>query len=121
MIPETIWAIDVKWDPVFLGPKLNEAGDDFEHVYNEEAVEQVIYLSIKDSDATQDLINAHPANIRKRLNVLKEEIEEKEWSIALGSITLDIDFKTQQLIFNGTIEGRESQSIRVALDLTKED
>ena len=96
MIPETIWAIDIKWDSVSLGPKLNDSGDDFEYVYNEKAVEQVIYLSIKDSDTTQELINAHPVAIRKRLNILKEEIEEKEWSIALGSITLDIDFENQQ-------------------------
>ncbi|MBU2514509.1 hypothetical protein KJ966_24555 [bacterium] len=120
-VPDAIWAIDIKWDAVTLGPKLNDTEDDFEYVYNEEAVKQVIYLAIRDSDNTQTLINAHPTDVLKRLNKLKEEIEDKEWSIVLGSISLKVDYETKQLIFNGLIEGQEMQSVRVALDLTKED
>ncbi len=120
-IPENVWAVDIKWDPVFLGPKLNEAEDDFEYVTNEKAAEQVIYLAIRDSDNTQTLINAHPADALKRLNKLKEEIEDKEWSIVLGSVFLDIDYKNHLLIFRGKTKGQEMKSIRVALDLTMED
>lgn len=121
LVPETIWAIDIKWDPVTLGPKLNEAEDDFEYVYNENAVRQVVYLAIKDSEEAQGLINAHPVDVRKRLNSLKEKIEDEEWSIVLGSIVMEIDYQAQQLIFNAVIAGHNIQSIRIALDLTKED
>lgn len=118
---EAIWAIDIKWDPVSLGPKLNEAGDDFVYVYNEDAVAQVIHLAIRDSEYTPQMINAHPSVVNRLLNDLTDELENNEWSIALGTIKLDVDYKTQQLIFTGITGGHNPKPIRVALDLTKED
>lgn len=119
-IPDSIWAIDIKWDPVNLGPKLNDDGTDFEYVYNEEAVAQAIHLAIRDSEYTAQMINAHPAKLRLLLNRLKDQLEDSEWSVALGTINLDLDLDTKQLIFTGKTEGVNPQSIRVALDLTNE-
>ena len=81
----------------------------------------MLFRSIKDSEEAQGLINAHPVDVRKRLNSLKEKIEDEEWSIVLGSIVMEIDYQAQQLIFNAVIAGHNIQSIRIALDLTKED
>ncbi len=119
-VPETIWAVDIEWDPVTLGVKLNEAGDDFEYVYNENAVAQVIKLAIRDSDFAQQMINSHSSQLPLLLNKLKDELEDKEWGVALGSISLDINLKTSQLIFNGLTTHLPPKPIRVALDLTKD-
>ena len=120
-IPTNIWAVDIKWDSVALGPKLNDEGTDFEYVYNEKAVGQVIHLAIRDSEYTPQMINALPAKLQLLLNQLKDELEDKEWSVALGSISLDIDFETKQLVFTGKTESVNPQSIRVALDETIHD
>jgi hypothetical protein len=119
-VVDGIWAMDIRWDPVGLGATMNQVGDDFEYVYNEDAVAQVIHLAIRDSDYTPQMINAHPAVVSRLLNDLVDELEDNEWSIALGSIKLDMDFKTGQLIFTGKTDGLSSKPIRVALDLTKE-
>ena len=120
-VPSNIWAVDIKWDSVALGPKLNDEGTDFEYVYNEKAVAQVIHLAIRDSEYTPQMINAHPTKLQLLLNQLKDELEDNEWSVALGSISLDIDFDTKQLVFTGKTDNVTPQSIRVALDLTKEN
>ncbi len=144
-VPSNIWAADIKWDSVALGPKMKTesacvycsnlfyCGDgsycgqdigietDFEYVYNENAVAQVIHLAIRDTEYTPQMINAHPAKLQLLLNQLKDELEDNEWSVALGSISLDIDFDTKQLVFTGKTESVNPQSIRVALDLTKGD
>lgn len=117
---DSIWAVDIKWDPVNLGPKLNSAGDDFEYVYNEEAVAQVIHLAIRDSEYTPQMINTHPSVVNRLLNDLTEELENNEWSIALGTIKLKVDFASSRLVFTGTTQGQNPKTIRVALDLTKE-
>ncbi len=116
-----IWAVDIKWDPVGLGLTLNETSDDFEYVYNEDAVAQVIHLAIRDSEFTPQMLNAHPSVVSLLLNNLVDELEDNEWSIALGTIKLDVDYLKGQLIFTGTTEGLNPKPIRVALDLTKED
>jgi|GEM_PF-7108585 len=121
LLSDGIWAVDIKWDPIQLGLTLNTAGDDFEYVYNEDAVAQVIHLAIRASEYTPQMINAHPAVVERLLNDLVDELEDNEWSIALGSIRLDVDYKTGQLIFTGTTAGLTPKPIRVALDLTKED
>ncbi len=120
LLPETIWAFDVKWDSVTLGPKLNEIGDDFEYVYNEDAVAQVVYLAIRDSDNAQYLVNSHPCDVAERLNQLTEELENKEWSIELGSITLNFDYGAKKLEFSAITAGQVKKPIRFSLNLAGE-
>ena len=118
MTTELTRAIDLKWDHETLGPMLNDTGDEFLIVYDDQAAEQAVYLAIKSSDYTTQLSSAHPSNVPELLNKLTEELEENELLVILGSISLKYDFTSKKLVFSAELDLQTKKTIGLVMDLT---
>mgnify|MGYP000132640792 CR=1 FL=1 len=114
-------AIALKWHADVQGLKTNEAGDELIYLYDNSAIEQAIYLALRYSDFTNQLINCHPDKVRFLINALTEALEEKEWALELGSIRLSFEYETKTLVFEGISKLSDKLPIRLALELTSEE